>query len=208
MRFREAKWTRRNGSRFFSRSGREPNPMPLSKDLREFVECLNSNGVEYLIVGALAVSWHGYPRYSADVDLFVNASPPNAIRVLAAIQQFGFGSLGLTADDFTAPARVIQFGQEPNRIDLMTSISGVGFEDAWQSREAGELDGIPVTSSAARHCCATRTRLAVAKTELTPKSIVSKVRIRRSCVPPHGDHGDVVRSGPRTSRLRRSHARA
>ena len=104
--------------------------MPLSKDLREFVECLNSNGVEYLIVGALAVSWHGYPRYSADVDLFVNASPPNAIRVLAAIQQFGFGSLGLTADDFTAPARVIQLGHEPNRIDLMTSISGVGFEDA------------------------------------------------------------------------------
>ncbi len=118
--------------------------MPLSKDLREFVECLNSNGVEYLIVGALAVSWHGYPRYSADVDLFVNASPPNAIRVLAAIQQFGFGSLGLTADDFTAPARVIQLGHEPNRIDLMTSISGVGFEDAWQSRVAGELDGIPV----------------------------------------------------------------
>ncbi len=118
--------------------------MPLSKDLREFVECLNSNGVEYLVVGALAVSWHGYPRYSADIDFFVGAVPSNAARVLLAIQQFGFGSLGLTVEDFTAPARVIQLGHEPNRIDLMTSISGVSFEDAWQTRVLGDLDGIPV----------------------------------------------------------------
>lgn len=118
--------------------------MPLSKDLREFVECLNSNGVEYLVVGALAVSWHGYSRYSADVDFFVRAVPSNAACILRAIQQFGFGSLGLTVDDFTAPARVIQLGHEPNRIDLMTSISGVSFEDAWQTRVQGELDGLVV----------------------------------------------------------------
>lgn len=118
--------------------------MPLSKDLREFVEFLNSNGVEYLVVGALSVAWHGYPRYSADIDFFVNASPANASRVLNAIQQFGFGSLGLTVEDFTAPARVIQLGHEPNRIDLMTSISGVSFDDAWQTRVEGELDGILV----------------------------------------------------------------
>ena len=118
--------------------------MPLSKDLREFVECLNSNGVEYLIVGALAVSWHGYPRYSADIDFFISASEENAARLLLAIQQFGFGSLGLTVEDFTAPARVIQLGHEPNRIDLMTSISGVSFDDAWQTRVPGELDGILV----------------------------------------------------------------
>ena len=118
--------------------------MPLSRDLREFVECLNSNGVEYLVVGALAVSWHGYPRYSADIDFFVRASAGNAARLLRSIQEFGFGSLGLTVDDFTAPARVIQLGHEPNRIDLMTSISGVSFDDAWQTRVQGELDGIMV----------------------------------------------------------------
>ena len=118
--------------------------MPLSKDLREFVECLNSNGVEYLIVGALAVSWHGYPRYSADIDFFISASEENAARLLLAIQQFGFGSLGLTVEDFTAPARVIQLGHEPNRIDLMTSISGISFEEAWQTRAPGDLDGILV----------------------------------------------------------------
>lgn len=118
--------------------------MPLSKDLREFVECLNSNGVEYLIVGALAVARHGYPRYSADVDFFLSASPANADRAVAAIRQFGFGSLGLTVHEFTTPGRVIQLGHEPNRIDLLTSISGVSFEEAWQGRLAGDLDGIPV----------------------------------------------------------------
>ena len=123
--------------------------MPLSKDLREFVECLNSSRVEYLIVGALAVSWHGYPRYSADVDFFVRASPENASRILHAIQQFGFGSLGLTGDDFTLPNRVIQLGQEPNRIDLMTSISGVAFEEAWQTQVQGDLNGVPTNLSGA-----------------------------------------------------------
>ena len=118
--------------------------MPLSKDLREFVECLSSNNVEYLVVGALAVSWHGYPRYSADIDFFVRATTANADRVLMAIQQFGFGSLGITLEDFTAPGRVVQLGLEPNRIDLMTSISGVSFDDAWQTRVKGELDGIAV----------------------------------------------------------------
>ena len=118
--------------------------MPLSKDLREFVECLNSNEVEYLVVGALAVSWHGFPRYSADIDFFIHADPENAARVLRAIQQFGFGSLEISTSDLTAPLRVIQIGVEPNRIDLMTSISGVGFEEAWKTRVGGDIDGVPV----------------------------------------------------------------
>lgn len=118
--------------------------MPLSKDLREFVECLNSNGVEYLVVGALAVSWHGFPRYSADVDFFVQPSLDNASRVLAALVQFGFGSLAIGLEDLTTPGRVVQLGVEPNRIDLMTSISGVTFEEAWETRVLGDLDGIPV----------------------------------------------------------------
>src|SRR5271166_5052636 len=69
--------------------------MPLSKDSREFVECLNSNRVEYLVVGALAFSWHGYPRYSADVDFLVRPSRANAERLLSAIHQFRFGSLDI-----------------------------------------------------------------------------------------------------------------
>ena len=118
--------------------------MPLSRDLREFIECLNSNKVEYLVVGALAVSWHGFPRYSADIDFLTRPSQANATRVLRALSQFGFGSLNLSASDLTLPGRVVQLGYEPNRIDLLTSITGVSFDDAWDDRVPGDLDGIPV----------------------------------------------------------------
>ncbi len=118
--------------------------MPLSRDLREFVECLNSNRVEYLIVGALAVSWHGYPRYSADIDFFIRPTPENAELILKSLRQFGFGTLDITLSDLTTPGRVIQLGYEPNRIYLMTSISGLTFDEAWQTRVAGEIDGLPV----------------------------------------------------------------
>jgi hypothetical protein len=77
--------------------------MPLSKDLREFVEYLNSNKVEYLIVGALAVSWHGYPRYSADIDFLLRSSQTNAERVLQASRQFRFGSLNIGVNDLMTP---------------------------------------------------------------------------------------------------------
>jgi hypothetical protein len=118
--------------------------MPLTKDLREFVECLRANEVEFLIVGALAVSWHGFPRFSGDIDIFVNPNRDNAERVIAALKQFGFASIGMTMDDLIAEDRIIQLGVEPNRIDLLTSISAVTFEEAWQSRVEGTLDGVPV----------------------------------------------------------------
>jgi hypothetical protein len=124
--------------------GKERETMPLSRDLKEFVECLNSNRAEYLIVGALAVSWHGFPRYSGDIDFLVRPTPDNAHRVRAALVQFGFGELDISLTDLTTPGKVIQLGYEPNRIDLMTSITGVRFEDAWETRVAGELDGLPV----------------------------------------------------------------
>jgi hypothetical protein len=87
--------------------------MPLSKDLREFIECLNSNNVEYPIVGAPAVSWHGFPRYSADIDFLVRPTHANAELVMRAIHQFGFGSLGISGSDLTEPGIVIQSGLEP-----------------------------------------------------------------------------------------------
>lgn len=118
--------------------------MPLHRDLREFIECLNSNKVEYLVVGALAVSWHGFPRYSADIDFWLRASRTNADLVVQAIRDFGLGSVGLTAEDFLVGDRVVQLGHPPNRIDLLTSITGVAFEDAWQTRVSGTLDGLTV----------------------------------------------------------------
>lgn len=118
--------------------------MVLNRDLRQFVECLNSNAVEYLIVGAVAVSWHGFARYSADVDFFVRSTPENAAKILAALRQFGFGSLPLELDDFSQPDQIVQLGHEPYRIDIMTSISGVEFDEAWDQRIAAEMEGLPV----------------------------------------------------------------
>jgi len=89
--------------------------MPLSNDLREFVELLNSNGVEYLVVGGFAVFYHGFARYTGDIDFLVRANEANSHRVLAALSQFGFGSAGIHAEDFQSPDRVVQLGVPPNR---------------------------------------------------------------------------------------------
>jgi hypothetical protein len=116
--------------------------MPLNKDLREFVALLNSNEVEYLVVGAFAVAHYGYPRYTGDLDLFFRASEQNVQRLLNALAEFGFGSLGIRAEDLLSAGRVIQLGVNPNRIDLLNSISGVSFDDAWAARQDGNLDGV------------------------------------------------------------------
>lgn len=118
--------------------------MPLEKDLREFVASLNSNEVEYLVIGAFAVSFHGYPRYTGDLDLLVRPSAQNAERIVRALNEFGLASLGITVADLQSPGCVIQLGIKPSRIDLLTSISGVTFDEAWAGRCKGKLDGIPV----------------------------------------------------------------
>jgi hypothetical protein len=116
----------------------------LDKDLRELLESFRSNEVEFLVVGGYAVAFHGYPRYTDDLDLFVRPDAANGERILRALEQFGFGSLDVQASDFTADDRVIQLGRAPNRVDLLTRLYGLEFDEAWRTRQAGELDGIPV----------------------------------------------------------------
>jgi predicted nucleotidyltransferase len=116
----------------------------LDKNLREFIELLNSAKVEYLIVGGHAVGYHGKPRFTGDIDFFLAVSEQNAEAVMGALNKFGFGEIGLSAEDFLKPDFVVQLGYPPNRIDLVTGISGVGFAEAWAERIDGELDGVPV----------------------------------------------------------------
>jgi len=118
--------------------------MSLQKDLREFIVLLNALDVRFVIVGAFAVAYHGYFRYTSDIDLFIDSTGENAERMMQAIQQFGFGDLKLTAEDFLKDDQVIQLGVAPNRIDVMTFLSGVSFDEAWASREQGDLDGLSV----------------------------------------------------------------
>jgi hypothetical protein len=87
-----------------------------------------------------AVRFHGHPRFTGDIDFFVRPTNENAARVLQVVHAFGFGELHLTTTDFTTPERIVQFGRPPNRIDILTSISGVEFDDAWNGRVPAKLE--------------------------------------------------------------------
>jgi len=116
----------------------------LDRNLREFIELLNSQKVDFIVVGGHAVAFHGHPRFTGDIDFLLRPSHENAGRLIAAVKEFGFAEVSLSAEDFMRPDIVVQLGYPPNRIDLLTSISGVDFEEAWVTRAAGELDGLPV----------------------------------------------------------------
>lgn len=118
--------------------------MSLNADLREFIELLNSRGVEYVIVGAHSLAFHARPRYTGDLDVLVRPSPENAARLVSLLRDFGFGKTDFAESDFTVPEQMIQLGRAPNRIDLLTSISDVAIEDAFRTKIATELEGLPV----------------------------------------------------------------
>ena len=118
--------------------------MNLEEDLREFIELLNALDVRYMVVGAFAVAYHGHPRYTGDIDLFIERTSENANRLMQVIQEFGFGDLDLSVDDFLQEDQVIQLGISPNRIDLLTFLSGISFQEAWTTREHGEINGLNV----------------------------------------------------------------
>jgi hypothetical protein len=119
--------------------------MNLSHDLKEFIRLLNSHEVEFVIVGAHALAWHGLPRYTKDIGFLVGTDPNNTAALVRVIHEFGFSSTSLTAAGFSKPDQVIQLGLEPNRIDILTGISGVGWDQAWSTRIPGEIDGIKVS---------------------------------------------------------------
>ena len=106
----------------------------LNQDFKEFVELLNKNEVEYLIVGGYAVGIHGYPRYTGDLDIWINATRQNARKMVAVLAEFGFDSFGLTEEDFTKLGNVIQMGYPPFRIDILTTIDGVRFKDCYKNK--------------------------------------------------------------------------
>ena len=119
--------------------------MALSSDSRELIALLNSYGVEYLIVGAHSLAFHARPRFTGDLDILVRPTAENAAKILAVLNEFGFADLGMKASDFTTPAQIVQLGRAPNRIDLLTSITGVSIEEAFATKVSAELDKLPVS---------------------------------------------------------------
>lgn len=112
---------------------------------------LLSRKVEFLLVGDYALAFHGAARFTEDIDFLVLVSPENAGKLADLIEDFGFGELGLSKEDFLDPDQVIQLGRAPHRIDLLTGISGVGWDEAWASRIVVDFDGflIPVIGKSA-----------------------------------------------------------
>lgn len=115
-----------------------------STDFEELFAFFHARNVRAVIVGAYALAFHAKPRYTKDIDIFVEATPGNVACLLDALADFGFGDVGLSESDFIPAGQVIQLGVAPNRIDLLTVIDGVSFDEAWAGRASGHYGTQPV----------------------------------------------------------------
>ena len=146
--------------------------MELDKDFKEFVELLNDKNVEYMVVGGYSVAHHGFPRYTGDFDVWINPNKSNGAKMIDVLNDFGFGSMGLTAADFMRPDKIIQFGVEPVRIDIITAIDGIGsFNEAYKNIDKIEYDKMKINF------------------ESTPKTGIFYKKSYFGC-PPAGEAGD------------------
>ncbi|WP_230687397.1 nucleotidyltransferase [Hymenobacter ruricola] len=115
----------------------------LDQDFKEFIELLNAHKVRYMVVGGYAVAYHGYLRFTGDIDVWVEVSPANAVLLVQVMGDFGFGSMYREAD-FLAPGGIIQLGVAPVRIDILNEIDGVTFADCYAACEPSTWDGVTV----------------------------------------------------------------
>lgn len=113
-----------------------------NSDYRDMIECLQREGVEFMLVGGYAVALHGWPRTTFDIDFWIMANPQNAAAVMRALKAFGAPLMDLTEEDFHRPGMVFQIGTEPQRIDILSAVSGVAYEDAVSRALKMEVDGL------------------------------------------------------------------
>lgn len=123
----------------------------LPPDFKEFLQLLGSRGVEYLVVGGYAVGYHGYPRATADLDIWIAATPSNAEKIEAAVREFGFDIPELRRELFLEPDRVIRMGEPPIRIEILTTLSGVDFAECYAARELAVVEDLRVNVIALDH---------------------------------------------------------
>lgn len=118
--------------------------LQLPDDFKEFLKLLNSNQVEYLLVGGFAVAYYGYPRATYDIDVWVARTTANSVKVVSALEEFGFGTTDLRSELFMKPNCIVRMGVPPMRVEVLTSISGVEFEECYRSRLESRIEDIPV----------------------------------------------------------------
>ena len=116
--------------------------MNVHPDFLDFIRCLNRNQVEFVLVGAFAVAFHGRPRATGDMDVWIRPTPENATRTIKTLSDFGFASLSLREADILS-GQIIQLGRVPLRIDLLTDLSGLSADEVWTSREKGPFEDEP-----------------------------------------------------------------
>ncbi len=118
--------------------------MELDKDFNEFVELFIAHDVQFLIIGGYALAAHGFPRATGDLDAWVWASDTNAAKIITALDAFGFANVGISVSDFLREDSVVQLGYPPYRIDILTSIDGLEFAEAWASRVMVRINDMDV----------------------------------------------------------------
>ena len=123
----------------------------LPPDFKEFLQLLNFHQVEYLLIGGYVVGYYGYPRATADMDIWIATEPENAMKVVKVLQEFGFDVEELTPDLFLKEEQIIRMGVPPVRIEILTTISGVNFEECYAARQVDILDGIEVNLISLEH---------------------------------------------------------
>jgi hypothetical protein len=123
----------------------------LNPDFRDMLSALCEEKADFLIVGAYALAAHGHPRATGDIDIWIRASEENAKRVWRALMRFGCPLFDLKLDDLKTPDLIFQIGVEPRRIDIVTSITGVEFDEAWPDRKEIEIEGLKIAAIGRSH---------------------------------------------------------
>ena len=117
----------------------------MNKDLKEFLIHLNANKVDYMVVGGIAVAYYGYPRFTGDIDVWIKKSSDNARKIISAVKSFGYAGIELSEEELTKDNMVFQFGVEPNRIDIITDVDGLIFDEAVKNKQSATMDGVNIS---------------------------------------------------------------
>jgi hypothetical protein len=123
----------------------------LPRDFKEFLKLLNAHRVEYLLVGGYAVAWHGYARTTADMDIWISPTPENARRIVQVLREFGFSPREMKPEIFLEKGRIIRMGMPPVRIEILTDVSGVRFDECYAARRVATLDAVKVNLISLTH---------------------------------------------------------
>lgn len=153
--------------------------MKLIRDLHEFIELLNTENVRYLLIGGWAFNRYAEPRFTGDIDFFCSSDPENQVRLRKVLERFGFGGNLPLGNLFEKP--IIMLGRPPHRIDLIVQVDGIGFEEAWSSRESDELDGLQVPFISLEHLI--RNKKAAGR----PKDLADVVALETMKKPDHSN---------------------